>query len=182
VSAPRKPGSGGTTAAEQEHLEDLAIGAAEAEERRATGQRQFRTVHQFWRTFFATRESWSAPKAMPLQVETGRPSRGAENPSRVRQARGVAILRALEADERARAAEAGEAPAPVELWLGQHHLLGRAYAFMAEESGRSLDVVKKRMARWHRLTWDELTVGLVQVKGSELEVVPMLEEEGDDGE
>lgn len=132
---------------------DLALAAAEWIERRATGQKVFRHEGHAIRWYFETRESWQGPKAIPLQTETGRPSRGAENPARRAFAAVAYALLLVERDERA--AEGG---APIREWIEAHHAYGLSYERIAGRMDYrwSTDAIKRRMARAHRLVRERL--------------------------
>lgn len=131
----------------------LAEEADAVRERRATGHRQFRSVHSALRWFYRTGTAWASPKALPLAVDdggTGAPNRGADDPKR-RAWAAVAYGIKLAADE--------ARPLPLTEWIGEHHGAGRPYWSLAEESGRSVDVVKKCMAQAHRLMAERLRDG-----------------------
>jgi hypothetical protein len=104
--------------------------------------------------YYQTRESWAGPKALPLQTETGRPSRGAENPARRAFAAVAWALVLVDRDERAT-----EGGAPLAAWLEAHHAFGLNYERIAERTDYrwSTDMVKRRMARAHRVVRERLT-------------------------
>lgn len=142
-----------TARSQQEHLKGLALAADAVRERRATGHRQFRTVHAALRWFYRTGAAWASAKALPLVVDdggTGAPNRGADDPKRRAWA---AVAYAV------KAAALDGAPLPITRWVGEHHGAGRAYWSLAEDDGSSVDRVKRAMSRAHKVMGERLRHG-----------------------
>jgi len=142
--------------------EELLAAVLERMKRRASGVRIFRHESHALAWYFQTREAWASPKALPLarglEGGDGTPNRGADDPKRRAFAAIAWAMKLAAQDAEARDAGAGEL---VARWLFEHHGRGRAYAWIQEGAGGrySLDQMKRRMSRAHRVIRERLAEG-----------------------
>lgn len=124
-------------------------------EDRAAGWRCWRGASQALTWYARTRSAWSSPKGMPLEIESGPPSRGAESPSRRRFAAVAGAIRRAELDDRERHREK---PAPLARWILEHFGAGRAYAWMESREWSEAEI-SRRMHRACRVVREHLEAG-----------------------
>jgi hypothetical protein len=129
------------------HQERLAAGVRkidELREERASGRRTFGSVYAILRWSYRYRASKRAAKGLPVDPRsegTGAPCRALDDPRMRTQA---AVLYA----EKLACADAGKLP--LALWLVMAHAGQKPYWFLAEQTGHSVDQVKRAMSRAHR--------------------------------
>jgi hypothetical protein len=150
--------SGGTTPDQQARLRALAEAATRHREDRAAGRKRWRGAGAALRWYALTRESWASPKALTMRDEgSGAPSRGSDSPARRLFAAVAGAMKEAEIDDQERHPTKA---APLLRWTLEHFGGGRAFAWMAEESGIWSEVeIEGRMRRMCRVVRDHLRRG-----------------------
>ena len=138
-------------------VRSMSVAARQAMEDRAAGRKRWRGAAAALVWYARTRAAWCAPKALPLEVDSGAPSRGAENPAHRRFAAVAGAITAAEQDDRERHPAK---PAPLMRWLLEHFGAGRSLMWIAEnaEDWREVEV-EERVRRMCRVVRDHLRDG-----------------------
>lgn len=126
-------------------------------ERRATGQKFFRHEGHALAWFFSERSRKMAPRALPLERFA---NAGGSSTPRVRDDNRndayATVLLAIQAavDDAGKDGHAHE----LAHWITEHHAKGRAYHWIVDDGGAfTVDQMKRRMSRAHRIIREELT-------------------------